>query len=157
MKKYICAFVSVILILSLNIMSGCSDFDFNPLGAWEYVEEIYYINGKEAERVEKENMQYESMKYIFEKSGTGYISVNDDRTLDFTYDYDNNKVVIHMKSLNTSSDSENNDDNIIDTEYKIVDNKKNNSTNLIRTEEYKAKDENGKEINVKAEFVLEKT
>ncbi len=157
MKKCAYGLLSVIFLFSLIILNGCSDFSFNPLGTWEYNEEIYYVDGKEVERVEKKDMLYESTKYIFEKSGTGYITVSDDPTLNFTYDYDDEKVTLHIKQpdgVNNSDGGTNGGTS--DTEYKIINNKNDDSISLVRTEKYKAKDDNGKEVEVKVEYVLVK-
>ncbi len=157
MKKYICAFLSAAIIFSLIIMSGCSDFEFNPLGTWEYSEEIYYIDGKEVNRVEKNDMLYGGMKYIFEKSGTGYIDVANYRSQEFTYDYDDKNVFVHLiipDDMDASKIPNNN--GIVETEYTVYDSDGDSPAKLIRTEEYKAKDENGKEVSVKTEYVLVK-
>ncbi len=153
MKKCACGLLSVIFLFSLIILNGCSDFSFNPIGTWEYNEEIYYVDGKEVERVGKEDMLYESTKYIFEKSGTGYITVSDDPTLNFTYDYDDEKVNLHIKQPNGVNNS---NGGTSDTEYKIINNEKDNSIKLVRTEKYKSKDDSGKEVEVKVEYVLVK-
>ena len=155
MKKYFSGLLSAVLILSLIVLSGCSDFDFNPLGRWEYHEEIYYVDGKEVRRVGKEDMAYDSMTYIFEKSGTGYIEVDDTHTIDFTYDYDDKNIFMHMilsDKLNKSEIA--NKDGMVDVEYTVYNNEKDGSEKLIRTEEYKAEDENGKEVSVKCEYIL---
>ena len=157
MKKYVCCLLSIIILFSITAMSGCSDFSFNPLGTWEYYEEIYYIDGEEVERVGQEDMMYKSMKYIFEKSGTGYITVSDSRTLDFTYDYNDKGVTVYVNTPKTSDSSkESSDDTSTGTKYRLYNDEKNNLTELIRTEEYKADDDNGEEDTVKVEHIFVK-
>ncbi len=89
MKKTVSFIASAALILSVASMSGCSDFGFNPLGTWELDNSIYGDEGI-------------VIYYVFEKSGTGYMTFNDEQ-LDssFTYTYDDDNVYISYISLTT--------------------------------------------------------
>lgn len=89
MKKIISVILFSIIFSSLFLMSGCSDFTFNPIGKWklEIADEDY------------EDFNVYTFEYIFEKSGTGYITANGSYTNNiFTYEYDNDTVYISTKS-----------------------------------------------------------
>lgn len=91
MKKFISFILSTVLLCSLMIMGGCSDFAFNPIGEWEFSDNIIYSENSAA-------FSYKT-SYIFEKSGTGYITVDGDRTnVTFTYEYDNENVYLTLNS-----------------------------------------------------------
>lgn len=93
MKKIIAITVSVLLLASL-MMSGCSDFTFNPIGKWAMTDDILYSNGKEIQHTTADDMIYKDFLIIFEKSGTGYINVNGTKTNTFTYEYTDNDVSV---------------------------------------------------------------
>ena len=151
MKKILSAIFSVIMMISICSMTGCSDFDFNPIGVWEYTDEVLYVDGKEFLHRTKETMQYESMQYIFEKSGTGYITVDGDRALSFTYDYDDSKIILHMLKPKDNKHLDDPDE-FIDMIYTLQSDK----NKMVRTQKDSAKDENGKLVNLKAEYTLTK-
>ncbi len=153
MKKCISGFLAAVTLALVIFTCGCSDFRFNPIGSWEYHEEIYYLDGKEVSRVEKEEMPYGGMTYIFEKSGTGYIDVDGYRSMDFTYDYDDEHILMHM-AVPDALGSPNAATHTVDVEYKVYDSTENSPAKLIRTEEYNTKDENGKTVAVKNEYIL---
>lgn len=151
MKKILSGLLSVCLLFAVILMGGCSDFQFNPIGTWEYTDEILYVDGKEFLHSTKDNMQYETMQYIFEKSGTGYITVDGDKTLSFTYDYDDSQVTLHMLKLKDNA-HKNDPDEMIDLVYQV----QSDQQKMIRTEEDNANDEEGKTVHLKAEYILTK-
>ena len=92
MKKFFAFLVGTALVISL---SGCSDFDFNPTGHWQFVSDTLYADGKIADIARAEdNSILADMKIVFEKSGTGYLTASGVRVDDFTYSYDNEYINI---------------------------------------------------------------
>lgn len=157
MKKVACTMLSALLFFSVMLMSGCSDFEFNPIGEWEFTTEIYYENGKEVERVEKDEMAFKGTKYIFEKSGTGYITIGDLRTVEFTYEYDSDKVTLHMQVPKSVADTADSDEpEIVDIEYTISSKNGGNDNCLTRVAEFTTLDENNNEVAVRDVYILTK-
>ncbi len=148
MKRIICLILTIITAVSVMAMSGCSDFKFNPIGVWRYTDDILYVNGKETKHLRPKDMQYEFTEYIFEKSGTGYIKINGERTISFTYDYSDEEVIMHMTDPFYPEKK-------TDVKYKLV--ISDNTKKLIRTVEDQYEEEDGGKIALKEEFVLTKT
>lgn len=147
MKRIICIILTIITAVSVAAMSGCSDFAFNPIGTWKYTDDILYVDGKETKHIHSDEMMYKEMEYIFEKSGTGYVKVNGERSLNFTYDYKDDEVIMH--SANPFHPEEN-----YDLKYKLV--YTDNTKKLIRTVEDSVDSGEGGKIQLKEEFVLTK-
>ena len=76
MKKFTAIIISAIVLLSACVFGGCSDFSFNPIGGWIFTDEYLFVDGKELGHINQQEMQYKETKYTFEKSGTGYITVD---------------------------------------------------------------------------------
>lgn len=91
MKRIFSFILAVWVAVFAALMSGCSDFGFNPLGKWYIALDEVYADGKVITSIESEKMIYKSY-YVFEKTGTGYILVEDLRTFDFVYDYTDETV-----------------------------------------------------------------
>ena len=96
MKKFTAIIISAIVLLSACVFGGCSDFSFNPIGGWIFTDEYLFVDGKELGHINQQEMQYKETKYTFEKSGTGYITVDGYRTIDFTYTYTDDSVDMTM-------------------------------------------------------------
>lgn len=147
MKRIICSILTIIIIISAAaVMGGCSDFSFNPLGSWRYTDDILYVDGKVQDHATIETMNYKNVYYNFEKSGTGYISVEGDRALNFTYDYNDTEVILHTVDPFYNEKKK-------DITFKLKydgDTKK-----LIRTDEETVED-NGKKTELKEEHILTK-
>ncbi len=94
MKKLLSIITAAAIGTSVFAMSGCDDFKFNPIGTWQNTEDILY---------DRDNIEYQhetldtlwDFYYIFEKSGTGYMIVEGERTFNFTYEYDNNTITVY--------------------------------------------------------------
>ena len=107
MKKIISFIAALTVSLSVLTASGCDDFAFNPIGNWMLTDDIVLDeNNKEIVHVVPETMMFQEMLYTFEKSGTGYMSVNGDRTIDFKYEYNDKTVTITSDDTNTSVEYE---------------------------------------------------
>ena len=93
-----------------------------------------------------------SMQYHFEKSGTGYITVDDYRTIDFTYEYTDETVDMTMhvpKPTNRESDVE-----YVDVHYRLETPSDGTPMKLIRTVEEDVDDGEGGKVHLKEEYVL---
>ena len=55
MKKVISICIILTICLTSICISGCSDFAFNPIGRWSFVEDIYYSNDKPYSKVTSED------------------------------------------------------------------------------------------------------
>lgn len=96
MKKTVCVLSVIIMIISCISMNGCSDFSFNPLGTWEmYSQSVYDKDGKEIFHAGEADFPANT-EYTFEKSGTGYITVNGRKSIIFTYTYDSEAVTVEI-------------------------------------------------------------
>ncbi len=93
MKKTVSFILSILMIVSLTLISGCSDFSFNPLGEWLWTDDILCYGDELKSHDTVETMPFE-LVYVFEKSGTGYIRSGGQKTLSFTYEYDDENVTI---------------------------------------------------------------
>ncbi len=111
MKRKFSAAAAVLMIVSVLVsvllMSGCDDFKFNPIGKWQYTDDIALDeNGNEFIHVTAKDMQYQNIIYTFEKSGTGYMSIENGKAFDFTYEYDDKTVTIMINQELHFSDSD---------------------------------------------------
>ena len=152
MKKFTAIILSVLILITVCIFSGCSDFGFNPIGAWVYTDESLYIDGKLAGHLNQQEMQYKETKYTFEKSGTGFITVDGYRTIDFTYTYTDDSVDMTM----TVPQPTNREISIkyVDVHYKIEKPADGSPMKLIRTEEEIIENEDGTKSKITGEYVL---
>lgn len=123
MKKFkiVHIFLAVIIASFAVLSSGCSDFGFNPLGRW-IIESDIVIDNATNQPVEGEVINAESQTfkqyYTFEKNGTGYISVEDVRAIEFTYEYTENSVIVTTVEKKNQNNSQF-DMNSVDIEYKV--------------------------------------
>ncbi|MBR2176754.1 MAG: hypothetical protein IJ861_07410 [Clostridia bacterium] len=141
MKKIICMLLSAISVMSLLILSGCSDFEFNPIGKWKFTDDILYQNGEIIDHATTKDLL--DTIYVFEKSGTGYISVDNRRSLEFTYDYDDSSITLHFPDRNNTAET-------VDVLYNLSD----DNTQMIRTETEEADDGEGGTITYKEEYII---
>lgn len=148
MKKFICIILSIISLSSVMLMGGCSDFDFNPIGKWRLTDDIVYYDGVEAEHEAQDDMIYETY-YVFEKCGTGYILVcdqmSDTRTLEFTYEYDNQDIVVTFTNISN--------DGTQPTEKFTV---SGDRTQIVDTTASEYTDEDGNIVQISEDIVLKK-
>ena len=69
MKKVISICIILTICLTSIFISGCSDFAFNPIGRWSFVEDIYYSNDKPYSKVTSEDdPAMKNVAVVFEKS-----------------------------------------------------------------------------------------
>lgn len=171
MNKTIKSIASVIIItvlctLSPVSMSGCSDFDFNPIGSWKITSDKIYDDGKffsdekpgylhtvNEETKESEWVYIGDIIYTFGKSGTGIVSVDDQKervqTQEFTYEYTDKQVTIHV-SDNYSKRM--NLEPVVIT-YSIE--KDNNGNTILKTQDkFTSEDEEGNKHNMNEVRIL---
>ncbi len=149
MKKILISILLVALTMTSLFLSGCSDFNFNPTGRWNFSEDLLYINDELAEKTTAENdIRMNNVSIVFEKSGTGYIDSHTKSKIKFTYEYNNNEVTVIMPD---KSDNPNKPDNRR-IKYMVSDDWK----TLSRIDTQTITDENGKKITYREEFVYKK-
>lgn len=145
MKKFFTVMLAAWTVVFAAVMSGCSDFAFNPIGSWKIEQDTVYLNGEVAESVKAEDMTFETF-YVFEKSGKGYMLVDSLRTFDFSYEYDDNSVFVTILSNGNEYVNEHT------VEYKISDDEK----SLVSTDESSVTDDDGTVYNFKEEITMKK-
>ena len=130
----------------------CSDFSFNPIGGWIFTDEYLFVDGKELGHINQQEMQYKETKYTFEKSGTGYITVDGYRTIDFTYTYTDDSVDMTMSVPQPT----NREISVkyVDVHYRLEAPKDGSNMKLIRTEEQDAENDDGTSSHLRGEYVL---
>ena len=98
MKKLYAVILSVLVLCGLVLMSGCSDFAFNPIGEWENVQTT--INGEKFEGILDKNTK---IRWVFRHNGTAYITVDGEHTKnnDYSYTYTDEQVTLKSKTDNT--------------------------------------------------------
>ena len=152
MKKFTAIIISAIVLLSACVFGGCSDFSFNPIGGWIFTDEYLFVDGKELGHINQQEMQYKETKYTFEKSGTGYITVDGYRTIDFTYTYTDDSVDMTMSvpqpTIREISVK------YVDVHYRLEAPKDGSNMKLIRTEEQDAENDDGTISHLRGEYVL---
>lgn len=102
MKKVLRTITALTLLCCILVLSACSDFAFNPLGKWKFTS--YILNNEECiDTVENTNKIFgtedSSLYWVFEKSGTAYMSIGNERIKDrttYTYEYDEQKLYIYI-------------------------------------------------------------
>lgn len=146
MKRLACVLITVLIFVSSAFMSGCSDFEFNPVGHWRLTDDILYADGQEIEHDRPEDMAFKYFEYVFGKTGTGYIAVNGTKTFDFTYEYEGNTVTVLINDPYSGKKPEENK-NI----FSLSD-----SGSLVRTETGQVDADHGKTIEIKEEFILQR-
>ncbi len=152
MKKFTAIIISAIVLLSACVFGGCSDFSFNPIGGWIFTDEYLFVDGKELGHINQQEMQYKETKYTFEKSGTGYITVDGYRTIDFTYTYTDDSVDMTMSVPQPT----NREISVkyVDVHYRLEAPKDGSNMKLIRTEEQDAENDDGTISHLRGEYVL---
>ncbi len=124
MKKILRRIISIAAAVSIGALSslsmtGCSDFDFNPIGKWKLTsdktfmddklyseEKIGYLMIDAGEGKDPVPMYMGDLIYTFTKSGTGIITVYNEKNgnsfdaQDFTYEYDDKEVVLYISDDN---------------------------------------------------------
>lgn len=149
MKKAAAVLLAASAVISAGLMSGCDDFKFNPVGKWRFTDEILSNNDVESKHLREDDMVYKDTIYSFGKTGKGNISVQGTEVMEFTYDYSDDTVILHLwdpeKKLG-----------ITDITYKLGENSTGKKT-LTRTDTEYDKNEKGEVENVfKHQFVLTK-
>lgn len=86
MKKLCAAALAALVLCGSGLMSGCSDFAFNPIGKWENVSDT-------------DSLYDESFYLVFRHNGTAYMTLGDEyvNNSELSYTYDDEKVVITNK------------------------------------------------------------
>ncbi len=141
MKRVFC-FVAAAVTASAVIMSGCSDFDFNPVGKWTLSENNLYVGDDLVDHMDKGSFIYET-NYVMEKCGTGYILVSGERMRDFTYEYEKNSVTIHINEKGQA---------VVDLKLDVSDDGK----TLTRADMQRYLDEDGNNVVCREEYVFER-
>lgn len=95
MKKLYAVILSVLVLCGSVLMSGCSDFAFNPIGEWENVQTT--VDGEKFEGLLGENTK---TCWVFCHNGTAYITVNGEHTKnsDYSYTYTDEQVTLKSKA-----------------------------------------------------------
>lgn len=134
--------LSLLVTALIFIMSGCSDFSFNPIGRWEAKEQRLYENDKITDTMKFNDNSARIPALVFKKSGTGYIDSGTKNTLGFTYEYNDNEVTITRSAAGNDP---------VTTVYQVRD----NGTSLVVTlNEYDAEEASGKTTHVREEIVF---
>ncbi len=107
------AAAGLLICLCCLSMSGCSDFDFNPIGNWTLSSNKTYIDDnlfkddrpgymlmQTQDSAEPEYVYIGDLVYCFYKSGTGIMMMDTPsqqiQTQEFTYEYTDKQVVLHI-------------------------------------------------------------
>lgn len=95
MKKLYAVLLSVLVLCGSVLMSGCSDFAFNPIGEWENVETI--IDGEKFEGILDNNAK---VCFVFCYNGTAYMTMNGERVknMDYSYTYTDEQITLTSKT-----------------------------------------------------------
>lgn len=98
-KRLSAAIIAVFVACGSIFMSGCSDFSFNPIGKWENIET------KTIDGIEIKDPYELSFYLIFRHDGTAYMTLGDQYIIksEFSYIYDDEKIVITSKEENRGS------------------------------------------------------
>ena len=147
MKRLLSALSAVLIIVTF--LSGCSDFEFNPVGIWRLTEESLYVDDQLIQNEKKGQDGQYKLDYCFNKSGTGYITVNGSKTLDFTYKYDGKSVTVYLNDPYSGIPPEENK-----SVFELADN---GSLRRIRVQTQEVIDDKTKSpvnIELKEEFIL---
>lgn len=143
MKRFFGA-AAVAAAAAAMMLSGCSDFSFNPVGTWKFEADIVYANNQELEHSTSKDMPFETL-YVFGKCGTGHILVDGDILRNYTYEYDDNTVLLHVADSKDSSV-------IYDLTFHLSEDGK----SLVRKEDSAYVDDDGEVIPCREEFVFVK-
>ena len=110
MKRMISVMTALAMLGTMIMMSGCSDFSFNPIGKWYLVSDELYNGDKLLESTYfQEEHSFDQMAFVFEKSGTGYFQIDDldvENRKYFTYEYDDDTVTVTYKADDSEAKSE---------------------------------------------------
>lgn len=175
MKKFLRSLIITVLticiaVLSAVSMGGCSDFAFNPIGKWKLSSDKTYIDGEvysdhkpgyllsASKKNEDPKWVYMGdLIYTFTKSGTGIISVYNKDTgdnveaEDFTYEYNDKEVIIHISNDQIRRDYE----EPVEVRYSIEE--KDGSIILKNQDKTTVKDTAGKDHSRNDVKILERT
>lgn len=124
MKKIV-AIITAFLVLAVSLtISIYNDSKFNPVGNWLNTDDIVLDkDGNELIHLTTDDMRYKNFIYTFNKSGTGYMTVDGDKTYDFTYDYNEKNVTIKDMTTKIFQDGHPVETHSDDTfNYKVSDN-----------------------------------
>lgn len=151
MRKIISVCVVLTICLISICISGCSDFAFNPIGRWSFVENVYYSDDKLYSKVtDKDDPSMKNVAIVFGKSGTGYIDSGTKTPIRFTYDYDEKEIRISI------NDSRNNNSGLSvnnDIVYIVSDDKQ---TIKLAAKNQKVVDENGNSVDFREERIFKR-
>ncbi len=142
MKKSIILLISILTLLLFTV-SGCSDFEFNPIGTWNSSEQRLYADGELMDTTSLENGTQVSL--VFKKSGTGYIDAGTDNKHGFTYTYDSKEVSI----TRTDTPADPRDGHAV---YQV----ENGGSSLLSVQEFDTENENGKTVHCRYEVVFKR-
>ncbi|MCI5657003.1 MAG: hypothetical protein SOT80_11035 [Candidatus Pseudoruminococcus sp.] len=93
MKKLYAVIISILVLCGSVFMSGCSDFEFNPIGKWENVQTI--IDGKKFEGILDNDAK---ICFVFQHNGIAYMTVGGERIKnDYSYTYTDEQVTLTSK------------------------------------------------------------
>lgn len=98
MKKLYAMLLSVLVLCASVLMSGCSDFAFNPIGEWENVETI--VAGEKFEGILDNNAK---ICFVFRHNGTAYMTINGEyiQKSDYSYTYTDEQITLTSKADST--------------------------------------------------------
>ncbi len=140
MKKII-SVLTAALLLTVLCMSGCSDFGFNPIGDWHYVEEKTFKNDQLTNTTPAGLNPFDKNVVLhFGKSGTGTIG-NTKTAQTFTYEYDSNSVTISGQGR-------------MGNNFCIVYEVRENGNALVRVENSDVIDADGKTVKTRTEAIF---
>lgn len=102
------AVLSILMLCGSAVLSGCSDFSFNPIGEW--VNTKITVNGEKVTTLYGNDAKF---CFVFRHNGTAYMTLNGEYVdgSEYTYTYDDEKVIL------TNADKEG-----VALEYKVKDN-----------------------------------
>lgn len=151
MRKIISICIVLTICLTAICISGCSDFAFNPIGRWNFIEDVYYSNDKPYSKVtNKDDPSMKNVAIVFEKSGTGYIDSGTKTPIRFTYEYDEKEIKINITDSRNQNNTLSSNNTIV---YTVSDDKQ---TIKFATKNEKRTDENGNSVDFHEERVFKR-
>lgn len=151
-KTLIITILSITALILSMLLTGCSDFAFNPTGQWHFSEDLLYIDDELAQKITPEDdVRMNNVTLVFEKSGTGYIDSSTKNKVHFTYEYNGNEITIKMPNNNADNKNTGNENDVL-IKYTVSDDQK----TISRVDTQNITDENGKKITYREEFIYKK-
>lgn len=96
MKKRVAIVGLIITVMTALLISGCSDFGFNPIGRWKLTENRLYVGETLKDKLTPDkDPRMNNVSIVFEKSGTGYVDSGSENKTNFTYDYGDDVITIY--------------------------------------------------------------